>query len=64
MPLAGKSRGSEFHDFLQQAGIKAWSFKAAGLAGIDPGGPCTARGEKAGKQPKGRQHGNSNVRNG
>jgi len=33
-----------------------------GLAGIEPRGHCPAPGEKAGKQLRGRWHGNSNLR--
>ena len=44
-------------------GLKAWSFKSVGLAGIEPRGHCATLEEMAGKQPERRQHGNSDLKN-
>lgn len=34
-PLAGKTRGTNFHEFLQPVGFEDWFWRSTGLAGIE-----------------------------
>ena len=51
MPLAGKMRRAEFHDFFQLVRLKDWSLNSLGLAKIETQERCPISGEDVGKQP-------------
>lgn len=49
-PLVGEMREADFHDFVQPVGLKDWSHRGLGKAGIEPRGRCPTPGEKADRE--------------